>query len=198
MDVCRRTESFKDLSGVTPSPTVKCLLSLDPPPPHPPPPRGVHDFWSNSIGTIRTEILSTLQYKVSLENVCQLDFSFKNITLREKLRATIPQSLHLVCRSANVRFVVYLSFFSVFLFQKIKAMKEQIIYNIRRDVAKMRRWNKKCKLSEQWLYFWKVQFPNIKIHILVKGFRQKTKHSPWSSGWIKADFVCLTTPCPGT
>ena len=87
-----------------------------------------------SRGTIRTEILSTLQYKVPLEKVCQLDFSFKNITLREKLRATIQQSLHFFCCSANVRFVVYLSFFSVFLFQKIKAIKGQIIYKIRCEV----------------------------------------------------------------
>lgn len=86
---------------------------------------------------IRTEILSTLQYKVPLENVCQLDFPFKNITLRAKLRATLQQSLHFFfCRSANVRFVDYLSFFSVFLFQKIKAMKEQIIYNIRCDAKR--------------------------------------------------------------
>lgn len=62
---------------------------------------------------IRTEILSTLQYKVPLENVCQLDFPFKNITLRAKLRATLQQSLHFFCRSANVRFVDYLSFFLI-------------------------------------------------------------------------------------
>ena len=100
--------------------------------PLPPPPRPVecllrpdpllttgHDFWSSSIGKIRTEILSTLQYKVPLENVWHLDFSFKNITLTEKLRATIQQSLHFICRSANVRFVVYLSFFFlVFFFRK--------------------------------------------------------------------------------
>lgn len=136
MDVCRRTGSFKNSleSPPPPPPSVDCLLRPDPPPTHPPPPRGVHDFLSSSNGTIRPEILSTLQYKVPLEKVCQLDFSFKNITLRKKMRATIQQSLHFFCRSANVRFVVYefvLFFFSCFLFQKIKAMKEQIIYNIR-------------------------------------------------------------------
>ena len=114
------------LSHPLPPRPVECLLRPDPPL------TMGHDFWSSSIGKIRTEILSTLQYKVPLENVWHLDFSFKNITLTEKLRATIQQSLHFFCRSANVRFVVYLSFFfSGFLFQKIKAMKEKMIYNIR-------------------------------------------------------------------
>ena len=101
------------LSHPLPPRPVECLLRPDPPL------TTGHDFWSSSIGKIRTEILSTLQYKVPLENVWHLDFSFKNITLTEKLRATIQQSLHFFCRSANVRFVVYLSFFFlVFFFRK--------------------------------------------------------------------------------
>ena len=126
MDVCRRTGSFKNSleSPPPPPPSVDCLLRPDPPPTHPPPPRGVHDFLSSSNGTIRPEILSTLQYKVPLEKVCQLDFSFKNITLRKKMRATIQQSLHFFCRSAKVRFVVYefvLFFFFLFSFSENKS-----------------------------------------------------------------------------
>ena len=123
---------------------LRPLLSHPLPPP-PPPPRRVecllrsdtplttgHDFWSSSIGKIRTEILSTLQYKVSLENVWHLDFSFKNNNTYRKAESNNPTKFTFFCRSANVRFVVYLSFFfSGFLFQKIKAMKEKMIYNIR-------------------------------------------------------------------